>query len=39
MTDYKNLKKWAPNKVEEIGNITSKYIYNILNGSGYGSLE
>jgi len=39
LTDYKNLKKWAPNKVSEIGNITSKYIYNILNGRGYGILE
>ncbi len=39
LTDYKNLKKWAPNKVSEIGNITSKYIYNILNGHGYGILE
>jgi hypothetical protein len=39
LTDYKNLKKWAPNKVEEVGNITSKYIYNILNGRGYGNLE
>jgi len=39
LTDYKNLKKWAPNKVNEVGNITSKYIYNILNGRGYGILE
>ena len=39
LTDYKNLKKWAPNKVEEIGNIISKYIYNSLNGDGYGNLE
>lgn len=39
LTDYKNLKKWAPNKVKEIGNITSKYIFNILNGRGYGNLE
>lgn len=39
LTDYKNLKRWAPNKVSEIGNITSKYIYNILNGRGYGIIE
>jgi hypothetical protein len=39
LTDYKNLKKWAPNKVSEIGDITSKYIYNILKGRGYGILD
>jgi len=39
LTDYKNLKKWAPNKVKEVGNITSKYIFNILNGRGYGNLD
>lgn len=39
MMDYRNLKSWAPSKVQEVNDSTSKYIYNILNGKGNGNLE
>lgn len=37
-TDFRNLNKWAPNKVEEVNDSTSKYLYNALNGMGTGYL-
>ena len=39
MMDYRNLKIWAPTKVQEVNDSTSKYIYNVLNGRGKGMLE
>lgn len=39
LTDYKNLKRWAPGKIEEISHVNTHYIHNILNGKGHGYLE
>jgi hypothetical protein len=37
--DYKTLKKRAPNKLDETQQMTTRYIYNQLNGKGMGVLE
>lgn len=37
--DYRELKACAPNRFEEVKDSTTKYIYNSLNGSGYGILK
>lgn len=39
MMDYRSLKSWAPKKVQEVNDSTSKYVYNVLNGKGNGNLE
>ena len=38
MNDFKNIKKWDIKKVEEISNVTSRYVYNSLTGSGKGRM-
>lgn len=37
--DYRVLKKAGSNKIEEVNDSTTKYLFNILNGRGEGLLE
>lgn len=39
MMDYRLLKTCAANKVQEVNDSTTKYIYNSINGKGLGNLD
>ncbi len=39
LTDYRNLKIWAPSKIDEVKKANTRYIYNHLNGIGGGVLD